>query len=730
MTRILYIIVIILLSQALVAQNSTDSLFNELKNTTSKQKRVLLLNEISKEYKSIDLDSAILYQKQAFELSKKIKNDTLYVNSGIALIKLLIAKRNLDTAKIIATNILKQIDSKNNQKLQANTLHNLGNVYLYENNFDSALFYYQKALKIREEIKDTLGISATTNNIGYIYWKIKNLPLGLKYFRESFYYDSLLNNELDGASALNNIGVIYWQMRELDSAAFYFKKALKIKKKYNQPITTNLSNIGVLYRSMEQYDSAEFYFFKVLNIRKKQKDTVEFGASYYNLGDNLFRWNKNDLALKYLDSAKYFCLKAKDFDMLKDVYNLYSAIYTTESNYKKALDYKNLYIKLKDSLYNENLSKQLAEMQAKYEADKKQREIEMQQLKLEKQKSELESKNKIIFGAIAFVIIVLILSAFLFKMFIQKKKANKLLQLSNEEIKQQKEEIITQANHLQELLKKLESVNKNLEEKNEMVEASIRYASTIQTASLPLQSEIDKYFENFILYLPKDIVSGDFYYFADVEKDGKKELFFAVADCTGHGVPGAFMSMIGIRLLSKYTKEYKLSDTSKILENIDKEITIALRQKQSANRDGIDIALCKFYDFENKEDEQYKIMYSGAKRNLYYYDIKDQEIKTLKATRKSIGGHISGEEYSFDQIEINCHYNNIIYLFSDGYADQNNIERKKFTTQRLLNLFKENINKPLEEQGLILHKTIEEWMTGTFQRDDITVVGLKLKRNF
>ncbi len=323
--------------------------------------------------------------------------------------------------------------------------------------------------------------------------------------------------------------------------------------------------------------------------------------------------------------------------------------------------------------------------------------------------------------------------------------------------------IIKQAE--QEILKKNEEImaqKETLQRQNEDIKGSIRYAKTIQNAILPNQNAFDPYFESFIIYRPKDIVSGDFYWFTEViakseelvvkseELRVKREelrstnevehsslftphsslfaphssLFIAVADCTGHGVPGAFMSMIGSRLLMEIVNEMRIYDPAEILTILDKNIKIALKQNESDNQDGMDIGLCRF---EKQGETHHKLTFSGAKQSILYVKQNDGEISMIKGNRKIIGGsRISRNKESFTNQEVILQKDDLIYLFSDGIIDQNNSERKRYGTLRFLTTLKSVIKMPLDIQKQMIETDLEAYQKNESQRDDITLIGLKL----
>ncbi len=258
-----------------------------------------------------------------------------------------------------------------------------------------------------------------------------------------------------------------------------------------------------------------------------------------------------------------------------------------------------------------------------------------------------------------------------------------------------------------------------IEMHSEAIRGSIRYAQTIQNAILPRKEKIDKYFENFIIFRPKDIVSGDFYWYSYIENYH----FIADIDCTGHGVPGAFMSMIGNTLLNEIVNGKKIVNTADILTKLHQLIIVSLRQQESENNDGMDVCLCRL----EKKDTYTEVFFTGAKRPLLVYKNGYSEVESIKGNRKSIGGtqkKLNQEEFVANQIIFET--GGIIYLSSDGFTDQNNPERKKFGSQQLTDIIINNVNKTMPEQAFIYNKALEQWMNGEEQRDDISLIGIKI----
>lgn len=260
--------------------------------------------------------------------------------------------------------------------------------------------------------------------------------------------------------------------------------------------------------------------------------------------------------------------------------------------------------------------------------------------------------------------------------------------------------------------------------KNQHINSSIRYAQNIQKAILPIKKAIDQHFESFIIFRPKDVVSGDFYWYSHLPavENLTAKTFIAVVDCTGHGVPGAFMSLIGNRLLNEIVNERKVTNPRKILELLNKGVIAALKQDQTDNNDGLDICLCCF---EKNEEAKTMITFSGAKRPLIYYS--QQQIQLLRGDRKSIGGIKSKRNKTeFTNQELILQKGDIAYLTSDGLIDQNAKNRKRFGTLRFIKLLKNNAKLSLEDQKHEIENALDFYQNKEEQRDDITVIGLKI----
>lgn len=288
------------------------------------------------------------------------------------------------------------------------------------------------------------------------------------------------------------------------------------------------------------------------------------------------------------------------------------------------------------------------------------------------------------------------------------------------EIRKKSEELMAQQEELRQQ-------NEQIEFQNRHIRSSIQYAKTIQTAILPSRNDLNELFNSFVIFRPKDIVSGDFYWYARLPaKNGYSEkIFVAAVDCTGHGVPGAFMSLVSSRLLNEIVLEHKIVSPNEILETLDKRVNNILRQRETDNHDGMDLTLCRF---EPKENGSYKAKFAGAKRPLYVHKSKENSVTEFEGTRRSIGGVLGKRvKRNFENVTFKVEKGDKLWLATDGYIDQNNAKRKRFGSPRFRKVVDEAKNLSLDKQKMFFSDRLNEYQGAELQRDDITVIGIEIK---
>ncbi|MCE3278243.1 MAG: protein serine/threonine phosphatase [Bacteroidetes bacterium] len=639
-----------------------------------------------------------------------------------------------------------------NSKGKINSCNTIGNSYYLEGDFNSSLEYYLKALKINEEIGDKKGIANGLMGIGNIYSAQGNNKLSLEYLLKSLKIMEEINYKDGIAGCLNNIGIIYMDYKEYEKALDYQLRSLKMKQEIGDKkgTSSNLGNIGAIYYQQENYTLALEYQQKAFEIRKELNNKKGMAMSYIDIGNIYEKQGKYPEAVESQLNAVKIAKEVGYKVALKSAYLGLSSVYEKLNKPGDALENYKLFTAIKDSIFNTENSAKLIEMQTKFDTDRKEKEIALltkgkeisgllsrqQQLELVKQKMEAAQKTKEIElketelrgeklkseaqskelkiqeaevekermmrnSVAGGLLLVSALAVLLVLGIKQKQRANKTLEQKNKEIA--------------EAYQIIEINRDQIAEKNKNITDSINYARRIQQAILPSREEINRSLNDyFILYKPKDIVSGDFYFYAE----RNDRVIVAVADCTGHGVPGAFMSMIGNDILNQVIIEKGITRPAEILNLLNKGVKKALKQEstKSETGDGMDIALCSI-DLKNS-----KVEFAGAMRPLYH---ASGEIFKINADKASIGG-ATDENFKFTEQIIKVKKGDSIYIYTDGYLDQFGGEKgKKFMAKNFKNLLSSIHHKPMKEQHDILDVTLTDWAREREQVDDILVMGIK-----
>jgi serine phosphatase RsbU (regulator of sigma subunit) len=296
---------------------------------------------------------------------------------------------------------------------------------------------------------------------------------------------------------------------------------------------------------------------------------------------------------------------------------------------------------------------------------------------------------------------------------------NEELEIKNQEITLQQKEIEAKTHSLEKSKHEIEKAYEIIQESSRSITDSIRYAQTIQFAVLPSEKDMREAFKShFLLYKPKDIVSGDFYWISVING----YTFAAVIDCTGHGVPGAFMSLVGNTILKEIVNQKHIFEPAKILEALHTNIQVALHQQDKSNDDGMDLCLCRL---ESLYYGNTKVIFSGAKRPLYFVKKDDPTFFVIKGDRKSIGG-MQKKQSDFTNNELILESGGRIYMMTDGLADQNNIDHEKLGIDRLANLIQHNHQLMLPNQYVLVEQMLIDYQKEALQRDDITLLAVEV----
>ena len=589
-----------------------------------------------------------------------------------------------------------------------------------------------------EILKDSSGIATSYSNIGIIQRKLRNNDKALEYYFKALKIVEKLNDENSMALCYNNIGLAYQYKKDYSKATYYLLKSLKINEKANNlnRISGCYNNLGNVYFELGEYNKCVNYYNKSLDIRYQIGDKEGQSSVLGNIAALNVKLKQYNLAVE--NANKSFSI-AKEINVLPwqlTAYEVLSKTYDSIKNYKKAYEYQKLFKILNDSMFSIESNQQIKGMEAKYQNDKKQKEIEL--LNKDKQLQETEIKQQIIVKyafVIGFTLMILLVS-FVYRNYRNKKKANVLLKQQNIEISQQKEEISTQRDEIEAQRDLVTHQKEHIEEIHKEVTDSINYAKRIQEAVLPVSESARSVLgEHFILFKPKDVVSGDFYWTTKVNN----WLIVTVADCTGHGVPGAFMSMLGISFLNEIVRKQEVTQANQVLNELRKEVINALQQrgKTGEQKDGMDISLLVV------NTETNECQWAGANNPLYIVRggqnpqglTKPELLQNLEGLEEIKGDKMPIAIYlvmnEFTNHNFNVEKGDCLYLFSDGFSDQyGGSNKRKFMSGNFKKLLQNISSKSMKEQKKILSETIDSWMNysgKTYeQTDDITVLGIKI----
>lgn len=638
-----------LLGISLCAQNTVvvDSLLRLLPNSTDSV-RMKALDNLCWEFNRSDPARAREYCKQALQLAK----------------------------------------ASANSRAMGNLYAGLGSVDYYQGNYSRALSYFFQGLNVFEQLKDTAGMARAYNNIGEVQRVQGNHAAALNHYLKAI---ALLKNGQESGGvgfSYNNAGESYLALGDTAAALQYFYWGLQTAQTQQdmQAVAYSWYNIGKTMDLAGRTDSARFYLHQSLQMAQKLPDQRTVAYTSNALAQSYLRTRELALALRYANDDLDVSQRIQANPKTAAAYRTLAEIHAAMGDYRSAYLYDRRHDHISDSLNNLQITRRLAELQADYQLNSKQAEIDL----LTK---EHQVKN-IINYSLAVGIVLLMGLAFAFWRLgrLRKQSSDRLL-----------------------------AQNELIEQKNQSITESIEYAKRIQEALLPYPERVAAALpEHFILYKPRDIVSGDFYWF--LEKNGLA--IIAVADCTGHGVPGAFMSMIGEALLTQIVSDRSILHVDQILAEMHQGIRRALKQDRamkgaSTTLDGMDLGVC-VVDLENNETH-----YAGANIPLVY--VQNGQLHEIIPDRHPIGGLQLEEARTFTPHLVKVPTPTTFYMFSDGYLDQfGGKSKRKYSYARFKEFLMRIQFQTLAQQRESLQQELDNWRGTNRQLDDVLVMAWRL----
>lgn len=722
-------IVLLLPSRSNAAQpDKLDSLKSAFKSEINDSLRVNLLLNIVLNSSSVSFEDELAYTNQALNLAKDI---SYYKGMAMAYDHLGVMDRNKSNYSSSLINhylALQYITPYGICREKAIILNNIGVVYRRLDELSKATDYHLRALTIAEEVGDAKSVSISTNSLGNIYLAQGNYNEALKHFERGLERESKANNLLGVAINLNNIGAVYSEQKNYSKAEEYYEKSLKTNKSIGdiKGISICYNCLGEIYVKQKLYKKAISMFYKSLELNRKLGDKIYTSDNYINIGEILIHEGKLTEAEANIKTGLEIAKNIRSKIYVERAYLKLSDLYEKKGLFKDALEASRMYQKYKDSIINENSINTIARLTTIYETEKKEKEIQAQKLELAIRKKELLKERALKLYFISGFVAMVLLSLLLFRNYHLKKKANIALTNYNRDMDEknrllmmQKEEILSQRDQIEEKNKVVNKAYDLIKNKNKNITENIRYAFQIQNALLPSIPKIKEYLPHFfVMYKPRDIVSGDFYW--AIQKDQK--LIVAVGDCTGHGVSGAFMSILGITALNEIINEKGITQTNIILDQLRDRIIWSLQQENKfwEAKDGMDMTIFSF-DFANR-----KAMFSGANGSAVL--VRNEELIQLKGDKMPVS--IFPDIIPFSCQEIDLHPDDMFYLYSDGYYHQfGGLYSKKFSVRQFLALILDIHKHEAEEQHVRLEDTFRRWRARNEQVDDILVMGFRITEN-
>jgi tetratricopeptide (TPR) repeat protein len=770
-------------------QTKTDSLMNLL-SVADDAGKAEIYNKLAKEYLYISLDKSLEYSKNAYDLAEKTDNKKQQVkalnNTGVAYefkgnnekalecyFQALNMAQNNDLKNEIASsynnigiisnalgNYKKSIEYYKKayeiNRTDTNTLSggknllNIGNSYLRIGEYDFAIDHYQQALKIFKEIEFDIGLASCYTGIGSVNENIgsnqpeskekKYFNTALKYFNDALKIQIKLENKYGIANSYNNLGNSYSRMDSLHLAMENYEKSLKIREEIGdlQGIASSLNNIGLFYKTTDNYIKALDYYQKSLDISEKINNQYEISTTLTAMAQSYIALKNYSMAMDYLIKSNEIAKSANLREQIKTNCKLLSDVYLILKNYPASLEYYKKYSNIKDSIFTVESKEKINNLEFRNELERKEKKIALLNKDKIIHQTEMKKQRQSLVFVIFGLVLVIIIAFILYNQYRIKQRANHLLEEQNKKIESQRLLATRQRDQIK--------------EQQQRITDSINYGQRIQKALLPPDKQINKILKDyFIFYHPKDIVSGDFYW---ITQKGNQTIIAAV-DCTGHGIPGAFMSMLGVAFLNEIVIKMNILKANEILNQLRDNVVSTLHQAsfESESKDGMDISLI-IIDDENK-----KLQFSGAYNSFYLvrqigdYETSDclfsngsveesveskkmeiipdirNEISRLyeiKADRMPIGSHIKMAK-SFSNHEIELLKGDMIYIFTDGYTDQfGGANNKKFTLKRLKNILVDMNEISMTEQKNMLFEHYTKWKGKEEQLDDILIVGIRI----
>lgn len=690
-------------------QHSPDSLKNVLGSLKNKTQRLEVLVLLAEESHRTNPDLINDYLDEMHQLAAKEKNKQLASRAYLMLGKLEITKDNFEAGRKYIDKCM--LYAKNYIDMLAEANDAYGALEDRLGNYDKAMSFHLKAIPFYEKLGDKQGMGNSYKYLGILQARQNNHKEALVYFLKSLELDREINNQFGLGQSLNNVGITYYSLGEKERALPYFRESIYYKElsKNRRGLGATIINLAEYHNYKKNYDSAMYFLNRCIALANEVQSNYQRATALLIRSDTWLGMKKPEKAIidleKSYEISNAIGLKLEKSKALKRLSDAYLLV----GQPGKAVKSLQEYILIKDSLLNEENSRSLLQMQTKFQTEKKENEIktlnkdkQINALRIKQLNADSERQKIINVVYIVVLLVVAVFAFFIYRSLQERKKANILLSEKNQLI----------------------------EEKNREILDSINYAKRLQDAILPSEKFWKQQLpESFILYKPKDIVAGDFYF---MQTAGDK-LIFAVGDCTGHGVPGAMVSVVCSNALSRSIKEFGLTDPGKILDKTRELVLETFSVNESEVKDGMDISLatltCRAQNESGERNDTslsssaLTLSWAGANNPLWI--INNDGLQEIKGDKQPIGQFESMKPFTTHHVSLSPH--STLFLFSDGYSDQFGGDKGKKLKASNLKKFLIHIHGlSVFDQKKQLHESFEKWKSGLEQVDDVCVIGVRI----
>ena len=682
------------LSPVLAQSRKTDSLVRLYNSAADENMKAIQASRIAYSYVGTDEKQVLNYARKCVAHAIKAKNDSV-LGAGLSVEATVhYMNGNFDEARKFYEKAEIAYRKAGNKKQEATAINNIGLTYINQSRYSEGLKFQFRSLEIYDSLKYEQGIGRAYNAIAVVYNELGNITHdksnyenSLVYLRKSLSLSKKSNDMVGYNNMLINIGNVYRSTLQYDSALFYYRQAEKQATVRGDKTahSNSLGNIANVNYAQGNYDDAIINGELALAERKDEGDLLGMASLNLILSNAYQKIGKEKKSFDCLNRAYDFAQKAGAVKEQTEAARSLAQQLADRGNYTEAWRMLDTYADLQDSISSSENKKITQELQRFTDEDqKKQIELLTQKSQIAELKSARQSQM-LMFSIIGFALLF-ILAIAIYSRFLTKKRANQDLQKAYSLI----------------------------EEKNKSITDSIRYAKNLQEAILPSPEQISRLFpDHFIFYQPKDIVAGDFYW----AEESNGRFYIAAADCTGHGVPGAMVSVVCSKSLREALFQFHLQEPGAILDKARELVLETFDRSGSEVNDGMDISLACW----NPKTRELK--WAGANNPLVI--VSNTEMQILSPDKQPVGRSVEPKPFTTQTLQLATE--SMVYLFTDGYADQFGGEKgKKFKKKQLLEFLQRLSGKENQVQQVHLEKMFDEWKGELDQVDDLLVIGIRI----